>query len=84
MVRGFFLLCAVVELVFIYAAVFDRDLPRRMAEWFFGALSGERVKVAAGSAEDEGPTVWNWVIFAVVCAVPPVAWIVFEVIRARG
>ena len=73
-VRCFFAFLTAIDLVFVYAAVFDRDLPRRIAVWFFGALSGRPVTVDRPASGQNN----NWLVFAFVSAVPPIAWILFE------
>jgi len=72
--RIFFALLTAVDLVFVYAVLFDRDLPRRMAVRFFGVLSRQPVTIDQSAAGQKN----NWLVFAVVSAVPPAAWIVFE------
>jgi hypothetical protein len=80
LVRVFFAFTSAVDALFIYAAIFDRDLPRRLAERFFGALSGQAVKIAPSN---EKPHWLQWLGFIFVSAVPPAAWIVFELYLAK-
>jgi hypothetical protein len=75
--RGFFGLATAVDLLFLYAALFNRNLPPRLAQWFFGALSGQRITIPPPSTDK--PPWWSWLAFAFVSAVPPVAWLLFEI-----
>lgn len=75
--RTFFAVATLVSLACVYAAIFARDLPRKFAVWFFSTLAGQSVTIPPSAPEDK--THWlNWVGFGLICAVPPVAWIVFE------
>ena len=78
-VRVFFGIAVAIDLIFIYAAVFDRDLPRRIAVWFFGFLSGERINLPR---EENNTGIGQWFIFAFVSAVPFAGWIAFELFFA--
>ncbi len=73
--RCFFALGMAIDLVFIYAIVFDRDLPRRMAERFFGTLFG--MPLALRPSNDEIP-VFAWIGFIFISAFIPFAWVLFE------
>jgi hypothetical protein len=75
-IRVFFAIATVVDLVFIYAAIFDRELPRHIAKWFFGTLSGQPVVIAPSAERIEW---WQWLGFSFVSAVPLVAWVAFEI-----
>lgn len=78
-IRAFFAFITAIDLLSIYAVVFDRELPGRIAEWFFGALSRQRVAVHRSKSAQK----INWLVFAFVCAVPPAAWLVFELYFAK-
>jgi hypothetical protein len=78
--RAFFAVATVVDLVFIYAAFFDRELPRHIAKWFFGTLSGHPVVIAPSAERTEW---WQWLAFSFVSAVPLVVWVAFEVYTAK-
>jgi hypothetical protein len=76
-IRSFFVLVTAIDALFLYSALFNRDLPRRLAERFFSALSGQPV-TAHRSTSDKNDTN-NWFIFAFISALPPAAWTLFEI-----
>ena len=79
-IRLFFGIAVAVVLVFIYAALFARNLPEKITVWFFGGLSGERITLP--KKDDAKTPLSGWLTFAFVAAVPIVGWIVFELFFA--
>lgn len=77
LVRSFFAFATAVDLLFIYAALFNRKLLPRLAQWFFGTLFGQRITIPPPSTDK--PPWWTWLAFSFVSAVPPIAWILFEI-----
>jgi hypothetical protein len=78
--RSFFVLLLGIDLVFLYAVAFDRDLPRRVAIRFFGALSGQSVTMPP---TDETIRWWQWLVYIFISAVPPALWLFFELYCAN-
>lgn len=72
--RVFFAFAMIVDLACVYAAIFDRDLLRRIAVRFFSSVSGQTIRIDPSPRQQAS----NWVVFALISAVPPVAWIAFE------
>jgi hypothetical protein len=79
--RAFFIACLLVDLVFLYALVFDRDLPRRIAIRFFGGLSGQTVHIPP---TEDRITFGQGFGVAMIMIVPLLVWAIFEYCLAAG